>query len=278
MKFFRIFLFLIGIALVSKVEALPPLPDEFYVRERWFALSFTLDIESTTAKFGTVHREFWRLRTIYDFYDTEGNLQAKAKIRWLSLGAVFDVEDSDGVSLGQVDERLLTFFSTFDIISPSKEILATAKLNFWGTKYTIRDPLSKEVIATLSRPYIRLVDNWTVRITNPDLFALKKIDPRLFITVMAFQTDRGAWSTDELVIELNGRQNMVEPPTCLAGVEPTEQDFIAVVDRIESIVGESEDVDRYVEILEALFEDERLSPGQREAVAYLLSDSKRGRA
>ena len=165
--------------------------------QRWLSWTTTFDIETDQMKLGTVHRKFFSLSPVrYDFYDYAENLQAYATMRWFSWGATFDVADAKDQPIGTVEQRIFTFFPTFDIISPQGHILATAKMNFWGTTYSIKDPVSQEEMATLWRPFLRLKDNWLVTLTNPELYAQRQIDPRLFILVMAFQTDREAWAAE----------------------------------------------------------------------------------
>lgn len=114
-------------------------------------------------------------------------------MRWLSLVAVFDVSDSKGQPLGRVEEKPTLIIPVFRIFSPANVILAEATLTSFGTTYNIVDPLSNKTIATLHRDFFRLKDDWTVKIVNRELFIQKNIDPRLFILITAFQTDREAW-------------------------------------------------------------------------------------
>lgn len=170
-------------------------PAQFFVKQHWFSLTNTFDVESVDRKFGTVHRKLLSWTPQYLFFDAHNQLQAKAKMRFFSLGATFDVWDAEEAPLGKVDEKILKFFATFDIYRANGYHAATAILNFWGTKYKVKDPDTEEVIAILWRKFFRLKDDWTVDIVNPALLAEKKIDPRMFILVMAFQTDRDYWSS-----------------------------------------------------------------------------------
>lgn len=174
------------------------IPSEFNVNERWLSWTTTFDIETKQFKLGTVHRKFFSLTTEYEYYDIFDKLQARARLHFFSLGAVFTIKDAEDNYIGKVNEKIFRFFPTFEIISPSEEVLGIAKLNFWETKYTVRDPITNEVMATMTRPFFRLKDNWTVKILNRDLFVSKKIDPRLFITVMAFQTDMNYWQAAQI--------------------------------------------------------------------------------
>jgi len=174
---------------VGKVQAVYDLPDEFYVTQHWLSLTSGFDIETNTMKLGTVHRRFFSWTTQYDFYDTNGDLDATAKSRFWSLGASFDVSDVNEHAIGRVDQKLLTFFPTYQIISNTGEVLGKAKMNLWGTTYYVTDPNTSLEIAQIYRSFFRLKDNWTVKIVNRDLYEAKSIDPRLFVTLAVFQSD-----------------------------------------------------------------------------------------
>lgn len=177
-----------------KADQTIEIPNKFYVKQHWFSLTNTFDIESKDKKFGTIHRKLFSLTPQYLFYDVNQEIHAIAKMRFFKLGATFDIFDREGLSLGKVDEKILTFFPTFDFYRADGYLAAKAKLNFWGTKYTVKDQDTEEVIAYLERSFFRFKDRWTVTIVNPNLFAEKQMDSRMFILVMAFQTDRDHWS------------------------------------------------------------------------------------
>jgi uncharacterized protein YxjI len=226
------------------------IPEEFFVRERWFSWSSSFDLETPTHKLGRVNRRIFSLLLQYDFYDAFDKLQANAKMRFLALRPVFDVTDADEKPLGTVYQYIFTFFPTFEIISPEEQTLAIAKLNFWGTKYTLRDPVTHEEFATLSRPFFGFRDHWTVRITNPRLFAQREIDPRLFVVVMTFQTDKDNWarqrqmknlqmsldvlSDEASSYDFNGLRNELESHRhVIAKIEPTEADIAFVENYVD---------------------------------------------
>ncbi len=187
--FISIFLFLSSISYLKALD----IPLQFFVKQHWFSLTNTFDVESKDKKYGTIHRKLFSWMPQYLFYDVNNQIQAVAKMRFFSLGATFDIYDAEERSIGKVDEKILTFFSTFKLYRADGYYAARAKLNFWGTKYTVRDSETDEVIAFLWRRFFRLKDNWTVDIVNPSILIEKQIDPRMFILVMAFQTDRDYW-------------------------------------------------------------------------------------
>lgn len=190
---FHSLIILAGIA--SSLQAHVEIPSQFFVKQHWISLTNTFDIETNDRKFGTIHRKLLSWTPQYQFFDVYDQLQATAKMRFFSFGATFDIFDLYERPLGRVDERILTFFSTFDLYRSDGYHAAKAKLNFWGTKYTVSDPHTGATIATLGRSFFRLKDDWTVNIVNPSLFFEKQIDPRMFILVMAFQTDRDYWKS-----------------------------------------------------------------------------------
>lgn len=173
------------------------LPEEFKVTQHWFSWTNTFSIGTKDYNLGTVSRSLLSWSYVqYDFYDNVEVLQASGKMRWLSWGAVFDVEDANKAPLGRIEEKFSWFFPSFSFISPENVIQAEAHLNFWGTTYTVIDPLSGQTIALMHRDFFRIKDDWTVKIVNQELFLKKEIDPRLFVIVMAFQTDKDKWGND----------------------------------------------------------------------------------
>lgn len=171
------------------------MPEQFIITQKLLSWTSTFDIESKQFKLGKVQRRFFSLSIQYDFYDCFEQLRSTGRLRWLSWGNVFDVTDAQERLIGTVEERVLNFFPTFDIISPFGEKLATATINFWGTQYILKDPVTEQEMATLSRPFLSFQPNWTIDVINPELFALKNIPPELFILIAVFQTDREYWNS-----------------------------------------------------------------------------------
>lgn len=267
---------------IAQAAVLDRVPDEFTVTQRWFSWTTDFDIETKNFKLGYVHRKFFSLALEYDFYDMDDSLLAKARMRWFSWGATFDVVDDLELPLGRVEEKIFTFFPTFEIISPANEILAIAKLNFWGTTYTLRDPVTSEPLATLYRPFFRLKDNWTVNIVNTELFYQKQIDPRLFVILMAFQTDRDMWDAEQRNHDNNYNRsiytaNYIEEDE----EEPSEEDFQkidALTTEIltnapeDEINNEKERIQKGMNLLEPLLNSEELTPKEKKALSYLLEE------
>ena len=220
-------------------------------------------------------------------------------MRWFSWGPIFDVTDADEQPLGRVEERFSWFFPTFEIISAANIIQAQATLNFLGTTYTISDPLSKLTIATMHRNFIRLKDDWKVKIIDRELYEQKNIDPRLFIVVMAFQSDMDdiksesksnyqAKSMKKITEHGDGQDRMNALRAQLEyyrdlsmATVPTEEDFESV-DRMVTwkmneensfSTGEESKItylERGFAALIPIFEENELSPDQKAALFVML--------
>jgi len=172
------------------------IPNEFMITEHWISWTTSFDIKTKTKKLGTLYRKFLSFLLTYEFFDPFDNKLATATSRFFSFTARFDVYDQDGLFLGFAEERLFTFFPTFSIYAnDASTLLARAEMNFWGTRFTIYDPVTKQKIAEMNRSFLRLKNNWSVHITNRPLFLQKNIDPKLLMTVLAFQGDRENWES-----------------------------------------------------------------------------------
>ncbi len=168
------------------------LPHQFTITERLLTIRTEFDIESSGYQLGYVSRTLFSLLPEYTLYDCHNQLQAVARMRWTVFGTSFDIVDSQGLLIGIVDKHALSLlFSTFDIICPNGngQRLATAQSNFAGTEYVVTEPLTSEVIATISRPLFHFRDCWTVDVLNEELLAQKGIDPSVFVLIAVFQTD-----------------------------------------------------------------------------------------
>lgn len=270
------------------LQAYHSLPDEFFIVQRFVSLTLALDIKSKDFKMGTVYRKFWSFSTRYDFYDSFDLLQAKAKSQSFSWLHIFDVTDANDQPIGKVEQRFNPLFPTFDLLSASQEKLATAKMNFWGTRYTLKDPVTKGIIATISRSFLRLRDYWTVNITDQELFQSKNIDHRLFITVAAFQTDMDRKSNANL---LSNKKLQAELKTIYAtpnllpsiqNAEPQEEDFEKVVFLVEQAVNGEIDTSneryeetttlKFLQALHALQDSDTLTQQEKNAAAILLQE------
>lgn len=248
------------------------LPEEFFVNQRLLSWTTSFDVESKELKLGYVHRRFLSLAIQYDFYDVQEKLQATARQRFFSFGSLFDITDVDENTLGTVEERIFTFFPTFTIVSPTGQILADASLNFWGTTYTLTSPLipNSEPIATLSRPFINWwgIDNWTVKILKPEVFNENNIDPRLFVVVMAFQTDRDTWAAQKKNKAFSD-SNPFEQNKFLEQLGNLQNELERVADKLEEITPSIEDFEKATALVESYLAKET-SP---DAQSIKLDDS-----
>lgn len=142
---------------------------------------------------GEVKRRYLSLSTEYDFYASE--LKARATKELFQFGVLFKLSNEAGELLGKIEERIYRILPTFDLFSPTGEKLIEGELDFWGTEYTFKDPLTGTIIATLSRPYFRATDDWTAKILKPDLLHSRGIDSQLFYLVLGLQGDYQHWAS-----------------------------------------------------------------------------------
>ena len=192
------------LSLASPLAAYQTFPTELTVTERWLSFCLTFDIRTDQEYLGTVHRKFFSWTPEYHLLDPQGEMLAVAKMRFFNRATIFDIKDFNQAPLGVVKEEESWLFPTFTIISPAYQILGEAVMNFWGTKFTINDPIDNHVIATISRPFWRLKSDWKIEITDLDKISVQCIHPHLLMTVAAFQVDREYWNRYSDDIEIKG--------------------------------------------------------------------------
>jgi len=181
----------------NTVRANDEVPNEFSITEHWISLTTSFDIETKTHKLGTLYRKFFSFLLTYEFFDPFDNKMATARSKFFSFTAHFDIYDRNERLLGVAEEKIFTFFPAFDIYaSDASTKLARASMNFWGTTFTIYDPVTNLEMAIMHRSFFRLKNDWRITITNRELFERKHIDFRVLMTVLAFQGDRESWEKD----------------------------------------------------------------------------------
>ncbi|MBA3722248.1 MAG: hypothetical protein H0W88_07595 [Parachlamydiaceae bacterium] len=297
----RTSLIFLGLFLCSQdLSAATAFPDEFYVRERWVSATTSFDIESKYEKLGTVHRKFFSLMPEYHLKNADQEMVAKARMRFWSFGAIFDVEDGQAQPLGTVEQRFSWFYPTFEIVSASHQKLARAQLNFWGTKYEIKDVGDDHIIATLTRPFFQFKNNWTIQIKDHALISQKNIHPNLFLVIIAFQVDRENWRRSQNKrnnnnnifgsheFELNSvereqapyyvqelKNNLELYQSTIIGSDPVDEDFsfienLAICNETDNCVeDDSNNYKKFKELIELLNSDE-LTASQKAALYLML--------
>ena len=226
---FVLFLFINSNNLYADNEV----PNEFYITEHWVSLTTSFDIETKTHKLGTLYRKFFSFLLTYEFFDPFDNRIATARSKFFSYTAHFDIYDRNESFLGYAEERIFTFFPTFDIYGRDGSTkLARAAMNFWGTTFTIYDPVTDQEMATMHRSFFRVKNDWTISITNRALFERKNIDFRVLMTVLAFQGDRENWEKDQNN-NLNKKRALMGANNAALVVSDTELN--ALKDRITTV-------------------------------------------
>ncbi|USQ14145.1 hypothetical protein J2N86_02085 [Legionella lytica] len=212
------------------------IPDEFFVREHWLSMTTSYDIETRTQKLGTLYRRFFSLLLTYDFYDPFDNKIAYARSKFFSFTAHFDVYDNFENYLGAADERLFSFFPTFDIYDRDGYTkLAKASMNFWGTTFTLYDPVTGKEMAHMSRPFFRLKNDWTFHVTDRELFEHKAIDPRVLMTVIAFQGDREYWEQERRQDDDYLRKGIKSSKETAPATDVSQQQLTTLLDKIAAV-------------------------------------------
>ncbi|CAM4504775.1 MAG: hypothetical protein LEGION0403_FIIPPAGN_01914 [Legionella sp.] len=211
-------------------------PDEFYVKEHWLSMTTSYDIETQTQKLGTLYRRFFSFLLTYDFYDPFDNKIAYARSTFFSFNAHFDVYDDFENYLGAADERLFSFFPTFDIYDRDGYTrLAKASMNFWGTTFTIYDPVTSKEMAYMSRSFFRLKNDWTFHVTDREVFDHKGIDPRVLMTVIAFQGDREYWEQEQRREHDNLVRRGIKSSQPAPATDVSKQQLSMLLDKIATV-------------------------------------------
>ena len=173
------------------------IPDEFNITQHWLSLTTSYDIGTKTEKMGTLYQKFFSLLLTYEFYDAYDNKLATARSKFFSWTAHFDIYDNNNELIGVAEERFLDFYPSFNIYAKNGATkLAKAKMNFWGTTFSIHDPETNLIMATIHRSFFALKNDWKFKVINRALLNTKNIDPKVLLTVVAFQGDRESWETD----------------------------------------------------------------------------------
>lgn len=274
MKFLSIALSLLAFINLSSME----LPDEFFIKQRFFNIPTTFDIKTDTEKLFIIESEIFSLLPQYYLKDTSQNLIATSRMHFFPFLARFDLMDNENNFLGTVEQDLTFVYPHYSFFSATRKKLATAKMNFWDTKLTIKDGRDEHIIAILSRPYFHIINKWTVKILDPLAIGEKGIHPHAFMTLIAYQVHCDRRKNVEMldtsveIIKIIDRIDLsVKKEECeqfldnyrslYEEAEPTQADF----DYIESL-------DVSYENIEVLFDSDELTVEQKRALWLMLEN------
>lgn len=169
------------------------LPNSFLVHETAIGFTRNYELVSKEKKFAYL-KKFQQPNRHYTLLSTDEHLLTEITSHVLSQTTYFDIYDDNKQKLGMVEEYFHTSFPSFNIyLGDSKFPAINAKMNFWGTTFTIKDGLTHQEIAQMSRPYLHLKNEWSITIKEPILLDKKHIDPKLFLSVVAIQCDEENW-------------------------------------------------------------------------------------
>jgi uncharacterized protein YxjI len=281
------------------------LPNEMYLTQHWISHTTSFDIETKTQKIGTLYRRFFSIPLHYDFYDYHDNLLTTARARFFSIGAHFDVYDANKHTLGSVEEQIFTFFPALTIYSPNGVKLAYAESNFWGTQFTVYDTLTDKSIATMSRPFFRIKNDWTLTLKHKNLITERNLDPSLLLTVLAFQGDREYWEQQHQQNDIAqgyyySRKLSSQNPTpqekvtrCLSNIDfnnvprlenaelealmvSLEQDYQVQINPASTPTSTQAKIDSFVDFCLDRVNSEQTTPETKKAILYLLEQRFKG--
>ncbi len=179
-----------GASLVAETVQLD---NEFQINERSFALTSMFDLQSNAEIFGKVSKKFFSLNTAYTFEDPFGEPIAKGESQFFTWGTTVNIHAANGDKLGWIEEQMSTWFfpSKYRIYDGANRLVANARMNFWGTAFTMTDPNNNDKeIALMWRPWFQFFKNsWTVQILDPERISASQIDPRLLVMAAIYRTD-----------------------------------------------------------------------------------------
>lgn len=147
---------------------------------------------SQSSNLAQVKKEFFTWFSDYELYTPESECLAFAQKEIFTFGILFTIKDNIGETLCKIEERIFRVLPTFDIISPDGEKWIEAQMNYWGTLFTLSNPKTKEVVATLSRPFFSFTDDWQIIIYDNSY--LSTIDWRILYLGLVLQADYLHWS------------------------------------------------------------------------------------
>ena len=168
----------------SVVVANIDLPETFSAETFTLQSSKKFYIQGEEDLIGIVHRKLHSQS--YEFIDSERNLCSVASLdkERTELGTKFDIHDAEGAYLGSIVESPFSFLPEFHILSPSGKIEAISSSNFLHTEYTLINPETGNILATLFRPAFRDCNDWSAKIEIPF-----ELDPYVFISFLTIRSD-----------------------------------------------------------------------------------------
>lgn len=128
----------------TSIFANTEIPDEFYIAEQGTKWSKRFEIETKAGNIGIVYRNPFGVSLVdYDLFDSSNQKTASVRSQFISCDAHFDIYDSEEQFIGMIDEHNHSTHTRFDIYArDSITYQAKVNLNFWGTTYTMYDPIT----------------------------------------------------------------------------------------------------------------------------------------
>lgn len=144
-------------------------------------------IMANNSSYGKIFRVDEYMKIDFTYYDNQDQLLAQAVMEEQNASYnLFTLTDAQEQLLGYVKKKDGWFSTNLEIYSSTEELLARAKINFWGTKCTLKPAHSDIEIAFVSRPFFCWVPVWTIKRLNNEALAQTNMDLRIFTLFLSF--------------------------------------------------------------------------------------------
>lgn len=214
-RFFLLFLFTLVFSTGSTIvvaRELEKLPNEFRIQHNLDLLK-----ESTNETFDAfLEAGFWAVLTrvhkngdcknpptyALSYVTTDNGLRVKnlyaARMTLENSQASFFIyEPKQKTAFGHIEENSSIFYPSFKIMGPDGKVLADGIGDVFGTAYTIKDPTDHHTIVELSRNWLPVFAEWTVKILDQKSVKTDKIRPIVLLLAAVIHMDRAGWSNIE---------------------------------------------------------------------------------
>ncbi len=169
---------------------------EFNVKQLWLSNNFFYTIKKDERTIGNLVQRDSKYPLMYELFDAQNKRLTSVDYLYNNQNDHFDIYDDNHQLLGSTDEYLNQFFPAFNIYFPgSTAPVAEAKMNFWGTTFSIYDTETGKKMAEMTRSYFRQSNYWNFRVTNNHIFDAKNFPPKLWMTIIAIQADSMLYKT-----------------------------------------------------------------------------------
>lgn len=279
-----------------------PSSDPIRITEpNWLTIDTEFELKSSGQNIGKITRKMIQCDVEYKFFDADNQLEATALLdrRCCQFG-MFNVHNAADQFLGRVKTKCYIFRPWYEILSKNKEVVAVCQSNFLGTKFTIKDSQTQQVIAELKRPFPwnALARRWSCHIIDADLLAKKQISMPLIYLAAVYTSDSakitcltaGFRSLGRALGPIDSNENAFEPfKPYLAKYKKlslNEVDFEKAAAAFEKKISkaskakkknkkkddDSTEIEKVTTVAAQMLEENELTPKQKYALVKLLEE------